>query len=250
MRKLIIVLFLLAFPSMVCGAQEAKFEVQQAREAYDRGDYPAAITQYEALLKSGADSAALYYNLGNAEFKAGHYGRAIAGFRRALKRAPQDEDARYNLEYVRTLTRQPADKKGPLAQWLESAFGYFSTATLTLVALILFWMLMGMIGVIIITRNGVMSLRWVAACASLVFMILAGWASARIVFDRTHQWGVIVVERSEARNGPNPEFQVGFIIPEGREVRVLGHESNWVAVGLPSEGYKGWIKREDLLEDE
>ena len=80
------------------------------------------------------------------------------------------------------------------------------------------------------------------------------WRTATLLprrsLNRNTVWGVIIASRSEARNGPSPEFQVGFVIPEGREVRVLGREGDWVAVGLTSEGYKGWIKREDLAEDE
>ena len=240
--------FLFLAPAL--GAQTVLEPAAQAREAYDRGDYTAAIGVYANLTKTGADSAELYYNLGNAEFKAGHLGLAVADYRRALKRAPQDEDILYNLNYVRTFIRQPAEHTGPLAHWLENVFAFFPAKELVLAALVVFWILAGFTGALIFLRGSRLWLRWSAAGVALIFIILAGWAAVRIIIDRSTLWGVIIASRSEARNGPSQEFQVGFVIPEGREVRVLGHEGNWVAVGLPSEGYKGWIKSEDLAEDE
>jgi len=238
-------------PGSMLWAQTSPDSVQQARAAYDRGDYSAAATLYQSLATSGAQSAELFYNLGNAEFKAGHLGQAVAAFRRALKRAPQDEDIRFNLEYVRAFIHQPGEHKGPLAHWLENAFDFFTGHELALGALAVFWMLSGFTaGLILIRGSSRIWLRWVTAGLALAFLLLAGWGVARLAVDRATQWGVIIASRSEARNGPNQEFQVGFVIPEGREVRVLGHEGNWIAVGLPSEGYKGWIKREDLAEDE
>lgn len=237
-------------PLQASWAQTAGEPLQQAREAYDRGDYPAAVGLYQNLLKTGADSAELHFNLGNAEFKAGHLGQAVAAYRRARKRAPQDEDISYNLNYVRTFIHQPAERQGPMARWLEKAFNFFPSQGLVIAALAVFWILAGFTAALIITRNSRVWLLWVAVGMALVFMVLAFWGAARIALERNARWGVIVAARSEARNGPNPEFQVGFVIPEGREVRVLGHEGNWVAVGLPKEGYKGWIRREDLAEDE
>jgi tetratricopeptide (TPR) repeat protein len=231
-------------------AQPVADPVSQAREAYDRGDYPGAIGIYKNLVKNGADSPELYYNLGNAEFKAGHLGQAVANYRRAMKRAPQDEDIRYNLNYVRTFIHQPAERQGPLARWLKNAFEFFPSNGLALGALAVFWVLAGFATALIFSRHAPGWLRWAISGLALIFIILAGWGATRIVVDRNTVWGVITASRSEARNGPSAEFQVGFVIPEGREVRVLGREGDWVAVGLTSEGYKGWIKHEDLAEDE
>jgi hypothetical protein len=253
--RCLLLLALAVLPMQALGAQTPAAAVPgdpvlQAREAYDRGDYSAAIGFYRNLVKTGADSAELFYNLGNAEFKAGQLGLAIADYRKALKRAPEDEDVLYNLNYVRTFIHQPGERKGPLANWLESVFTSSSSHGLVLGALVFFWILAAFMAVLIYTHGSQIWLRWVTAGLALVFLILAGWGTARITLERNTLWGVIIASRSEARNGPSPEFQVGFVIPEGREVRVLGHEGSWVAVGLPSEGYKGWIKREDLAEDE
>ena len=44
-------------------------------------------------------SPALLFNYGNAEFKAGHLGKAIAAYRRAELLAPRDAEIRANLAF-------------------------------------------------------------------------------------------------------------------------------------------------------
>lgn len=242
-------------PALLLAARIASAEppadlLAQARGAYDRGDYAAAAAAYQSMAEQGVASAELYYNLGNAQFKTGHLGYAIAAYRRALQRKPGDEDIRFNLAFARGYVRQPADRSGLLArvvgEWLTRVKG----ETLALAALALFWVLSALAGALILTRGRPQALRWATAAAGVLFVLAAGWASGRILLDRERHWGVVVAARAEARNGPSEEYQVGFIVPEGREVRVLGREGAWTAVGLPAEGYKGWVRRDEIIEDE
>src|SRR5580765_1961801 len=62
----------------------------QANRLYEQGKYAMAATAYEKLLQSEPASPALYFNLGNAWFKAGQSGRAIAAYRQAEMLAPRD----------------------------------------------------------------------------------------------------------------------------------------------------------------
>jgi tetratricopeptide (TPR) repeat protein len=248
--KRILVIACLLLAAGTAAAQNFSEKVNQGRAAYDRGDYTAAVTAYQDILTQGRESAALYYNLGNAELKAGHLGRAIAGYRRALRLEPQDEDIRFNLNYARGYVRQPADRTGFLARAVGRALAWFPGETLAVAALSLYWILAVLAGALILTRGRHRALRWSAAGAGLLFLLCAGWTSAYILVERGQHWGVIVAAQAEARNGPSAEYQVGFTVPEGREVRVLGREGDWVAVGLPSEGYKGWVKNSELIEDE
>ncbi len=90
----------------------------------------------------------------------------------------------------------------------------------------------------------------VLALLIALFVLLAAWASVRILADRNMNWGVIIVNQAEARNGPSADYEVGFKVPVGREVRVLGQEGNWIAIGLTPEGYKGWIQDNEIGRDE
>jgi tetratricopeptide (TPR) repeat protein len=249
-----LILAVVALTWPVLGFAEGKDDPAQimaaARAAYDRGDFPAAIEAYQSLIKDGHDSAGLYYNLGNAEFKAVHIGRAIADYRRALRRDPGDDDIRFNLNYAKSLVRQPPDRSGPLTKWVENAFLHFSGQQVALAAWAVYFILMILAGILIWKRGRGSFWRWSVSVAGLAFLLMAGWASLRIMLEKDMGWGVVVTAQAEARNGPGEDNHVGFTVPEGREVRILGREGNWVAIGLAAEGYKGWVKAEEIWEDE
>jgi len=67
------------------GSRERTFV--RALEVFDAaktsGDYRESAALLESLLADGLQSGAVYYNPGNAYFRAGEYGRSIAAYRQA-----------------------------------------------------------------------------------------------------------------------------------------------------------------------
>src|SRR5207249_8839840 len=74
---------------------------------YEQGKHSEAAANYEKLIQTGWVSAALYFNLGNALFKSGQIGRAIAAYRQAEQLAPRDPDVRANLQFARNQAQGP-----------------------------------------------------------------------------------------------------------------------------------------------
>ena len=66
------------FPGRAMAA-DTSAEFNAANKLYAEGKFAEAAGTYKKTLQSGAVSPALYFNYGNAEFKSGHFGRAIAG---------------------------------------------------------------------------------------------------------------------------------------------------------------------------
>ena len=79
-------------------------------EAYTAGEYAQALQDWEEIRSAGLVSKELYYNLGDAYFKDGQLAPAILWWERTLRMDPSDADARYNLEYARTLTQDKIDE--------------------------------------------------------------------------------------------------------------------------------------------
>src|ERR1700684_3279079 len=75
-------------------ADDAGNSFDSANKLYEQGKYPAAAAAYDKLLAGGNVSEALYFNLGNAEFKMNQVGRAIASYRQAQRLAPRDAELR------------------------------------------------------------------------------------------------------------------------------------------------------------
>jgi len=95
-----VVLSLFATATPNAGASP-ETDFARANEAYAAGDYGAAATQFEAILESGVVSAALLYDLANAESKGGRVGAAVLHYERALALAPRDPDILANLRQTR-----------------------------------------------------------------------------------------------------------------------------------------------------
>src|SRR5947208_2144848 len=96
-----VVVLLLLLVALPLRAVDLSAGFEQANKLYEEGKYAAAVDAYTKLLESGSGSEALYFNRGNALFKLGQVGRAIASYRLAEKISPRDPDLRANLQFAR-----------------------------------------------------------------------------------------------------------------------------------------------------
>src|SRR5580693_5007194 len=99
------------------GARERTFV--RALELFDAAKTPADYRESAALLESlladGFRNGAVYYNLGNAYFRAGEYGRSIAAYRKAKPYRPRDPYLEANLRQA--LSVAPGRLPEPPAPW-------------------------------------------------------------------------------------------------------------------------------------
>ena len=66
----------------------------QSQKNYDSGDYAGAAAGYAQLAQAHQSNAAYLYDLGNALFKEGRLGPAIASYERAFAVNPRNPDIR------------------------------------------------------------------------------------------------------------------------------------------------------------
>src|SRR5450631_812344 len=111
------------------GTRERTFV--RALETFDAaktpGDYHESAALLESLLADGFRNGAVYYNLGNACFRAGQYGRAIAAYRKAKAYRPRDSYLDANLRQA--LSVAPGRLPEPPAPWWTHVLfwsGWFS----------------------------------------------------------------------------------------------------------------------------
>lgn len=80
---------------------------------YKKKIYEEALKDYEKSLSIDdvmAQSKA-YYNMGNSLYRAGKLPESILAYTQALRLNPNDEDAKYNLEFVRAQLKNQAQKQ-------------------------------------------------------------------------------------------------------------------------------------------
>src|SRR5205809_228796 len=95
--KTVAALFIVLCSVVTRGWAVAAPDFDEANRLYEQGKYPEAIALYQAILKTGRSSSAVWYNLGNACFKHGELGRAICFYLKARALSPRDADIQANL---------------------------------------------------------------------------------------------------------------------------------------------------------
>ena len=84
-----------------------------ANQAYQDGEYAAAVSGYQALVDQGVAGPQVHFNLGNAWLRAGRLGEAIASYRKAEQLAPRDADVAANLAFARKNVTDALEAPGP-----------------------------------------------------------------------------------------------------------------------------------------
>ena len=101
-KGIISILTFLLFSSVVfADGNESLFAL--ANQKYSEGQFEEAKKSYEEILANGYESAALYYNYGNACYKQNELTLAILNYERALLLSPGDKDIKYNLDIANQL---------------------------------------------------------------------------------------------------------------------------------------------------
>ena len=79
---------------------------------HQQKEWERALQNYQKALQGTPDpsQAQIYYNLGNTFYRLDKYPEAIEAYKKCLGINPNDEDAKYNLEYVR---KKLQEKKQP-----------------------------------------------------------------------------------------------------------------------------------------
>lgn len=216
-----------------------------AAEAYAQKNYEEAVSLYAQLIKKG-ESSSLYYNYGNALFKAGYIGRAILYYERALRLDPSNSDIKYNLEFANLSKTDKIESFEPffLTQWYTSItllctsnlWAYFALAFF-LLAMVLF--LIFRFGKTLILRK----IGFGLFIFSLVlFAISCGHAfhARNMVLDNPA--AIVMVGSETARSTPDMSGTEVFVIHEGTKVFEKSSLGDWVEVRL-EDGKVGWIHK-------
>jgi tetratricopeptide (TPR) repeat protein len=212
-----------------------------ANELYAKGKFAEAAAGYDQLLQTAGQSPALLLNQGNAEFKAGHLGRAITAYRRAGLLTPRNAELRANLAFVRTQVQGAPAHETVWQRW---------TGALTLnegawLAAGFFWVLFGLLAARQLRPALAPRLRG----ATRLVLILTVCSGAVLGLQAASHFGsaVAVVTGAEAtaRSGPFDDAQSAFTAHDGAELRVLDRHDDWVQVA-DGTGKIGWFSRQQV----
>ena len=232
-------------------ADSARAELNKALgdSAYSAGDYTTAVDVYERLLADG-ESAALYYNLGNAYFKEDDMARAILNYERALRLAPADKDIRFNLELVRSKTIDRTSERVEIffVRWFRNFASLLSLDGWARVGIVLFVLFLAMVALCVFGKKR--NLRKTSLVLALVLLVLTISANAIGHSQKRHltvRTEAIVMQPSVVvRSTPSASGTELFVIHEGRKVTITDDSMQaWKEIVLEDSNV-GWIETKAL----
>jgi tetratricopeptide (TPR) repeat protein len=233
----------------VAAAQSPDSLFSRGCDLYEAGEFSAALSAFQAAAHGTDENAALYYNLGNTQYRMGSNGRAIADYRRALMLSPRDEDIRANLEFVRTMvgTRDTLAALG-VDSPADIPLKWLSPREVQAVFYVSYYILaLAFLGILYLRGR---SRRW-SAYALAVFAVVAilsyGLSAHALSRFRNSSGAVVVGEEIDLRSGPGNAFERIATLRDGVEVKVKSRSAMWVEIELPT-GEVGWLRDSDMEE--
>jgi tetratricopeptide (TPR) repeat protein len=227
------------------GARAESDPFSQANKLYEEGKYSQAAPIYEDLLRAGHVSPAIYFNAGNAWFKAGQIGRAIYDYRRAEQLAPRDPDIRANLGIARAQagTSSAALPGSRWTRWVGrvtlNEWACSASAAAALFFLILtarqVWPAFG-------KSSGGPAV--VLAGTSIWLLICLGLCIDQQLLQTT---SIVIVPEAVVRWGPDDKSKSAFTAHDGAEMMVLGRIDDWLKVSDVAR-HIGWLQQKDVAQ--
>jgi tetratricopeptide (TPR) repeat protein len=216
-------------------------------EAYQNEQWSLAIQEFESILRSGNESEVLYYNLGNAYYRAGHVAGAVWAYEQALRLNPNDVDARYNLVLANLKVQDRIDlPEMPLYLRLYRAV----RESLTLGEWIQWVSIVLFLVALAFALSRILQKVWLGRAvipgivvAFLLFMIAI---DSITITNRTRE-GIIYDQIVIAYSAPSVRATRLFEIHEGLKVSISEQNDEWYQIEL-LDGKTGWIPMENLRQ--
>ena len=208
----------------------------KANQAYSEGRFQEAVDGYQGLIDSRRWHANLCYNLGNAWFRLGDFGKAILNYERALALDPHHPEASANLRLARDEARALELRKDRVEKYAAMA----TPTQFAVAAAIAFWFVLFALTRLFFSPRRSASRMALIACALVVFALsvyalytLENGAQGRAL-------AIVTGKDIEARLATADNASSILTLPAGSEVKVLSQRGDWVYAALPNE-QRGWI---------
>lgn len=207
-----------------------------ATQAYNESRFQEAVDGYESLVQSGKWNATLFYDLGNAYYRLGNFGKAIVNYERALALEPRHPEAQANLRLASDEARALELKKNGIERYA----GMATVKQYSIAAAVALWLALFIAAHLLLSRR-----RSVRGIALIALSLLICGASVLAIYTlengtRGPALAVITVREVEARLATADNAKSILLLPAGSEIKILSDRGDWVYVALPND-QRGWI---------
>ncbi len=236
-RRAYLIAILCCAGSVASAIAQSDGEFAKANQEFAQGHFKEAITGYEAVVREGRWNANLFYDLGNAYFRAHDFGRAILNYERALALDSHHPEATANLQIARDEARALELQPTKLERYLQ----YASMNQYTIAASIAFWLgIFGIVALIFARRRSAALLSLSTLC--LLVCGAAVWA-VHTLDNGSEGRGLAIVTGNDvqARLATADTANSVLALPPGSEIKILSTRGDWMYAALPND-LRGWIQ--------
>jgi tetratricopeptide (TPR) repeat protein len=222
---------------------------QVANTLYQEGKYELALEKYGEIILTGYESADLYYNMGNAAYRANSIGYAILYFEKTLKLDPGNEDAANNLEFA-SRHRVDTFEEVPelfIRSWIRAFFLLLPERGWSLLALLFFTLIISSIIIYVYSRKLLLKKLGFFVAIVAVFLFFLSFTGALKSFRSITkpESGIILTPSVIVRSSPSESGTELFILHEGTRVRINEGVTGWQNIRV-IDGREGWITTDDF----
>jgi tetratricopeptide (TPR) repeat protein len=216
---------------------QSNAEFAKANQEYAQGHFKEAITGYETLVSAHQWNANLFYDLGNAYFRTGDFGRAILNYERALALDAHHPEATANLQIARDESRALELQPTRLERYLQLA----SINQYSIAASVAFWLgIFGILALVFARRRSTALILLSILC--LLVSAAAVWAIHTLERGNKGRALAIVTGKDvQARLATADTANSVLALPPGSEIKILSTRGDWMYASLPND-LRGWIQ--------
>jgi len=234
-RRRIVITLLCACLPVMCFAQ-ADADFAKANQDFAQGNFKEAISGYEALIRAGQWSANIFYDLGNAYFRTGDFGRAILNYERALALERHHPEATANSQIARDEAHALEIQPSSLERYLQFA----SVNQYSIAAATAFWLAIIAMFALIFTRRRLARAIPVLICCLLVLAVALYAIFTLERGSKGQALAVVTGKDVQARLATADTANSVLALPAGSEIKILSTRGDWIYAALPN-NLRGWI---------
>ena len=248
-KRYLYLLAMLVFPLLSFGSDGASALFSKANALYAKGEYKDALAAYQQLVDQGYQSAAVYFNMGNASYKNDDIAPAVLYYEKAHKLAPGDDDINYNLKYVNLKTTDKIEEVPEffITRWWHGFILSFSTQALGVWSII--FVLLGSVVMVLYFFARSVALKRVSFYGYILFffmgVILIFVANRQLSYFEDHPEAIVFTPSVNVKSSPAENSNTLFIVHDGTKVNVLDNSNGWTKISLAN-GNEGWLKQGDV----
>jgi len=238
-----LVLFFSLTLSLFAGNKEL---IEKGNKEYKSGDFISAINTYQKVIESGSVSPELYFNLGNAYYKANDYAHSILFFERAKRLKPSDDDINFNLKLANSKIVDKIDAMPGLffVNWWNSAAALFSHTGWAVISIIAFCLMLALF--LFYLFGNTLVFRKVSFFSGITFMAVFVlsllFARKEFVLSNNTDEAIILSPVVNVKSSPDLQATDIFILHDGTKVSITDNIGSWYEIKIPN-GNKGWVDR-------